>query len=321
MHTIQASACALAALICTTPAMAQQWPTKPVRFVTAFAAGGSSDIVARLVTEPLSGLLGQQIVVDNRSGGNGVLGTQIAATAPADGYTFLVVFDSHATNPALNAKLPYDTAKDFVPVMLIASSPYLLMVAPASPYKSVADLITAAKARPGELTLGSSGVGSRGHLATALIEQRAGFRVTQVPYRGPAQIITDVMGGQITMQMGTFLFGVSYVKSQRVRALAVTSPARMPQLPDVPTVAEQGFAGYEVRSWWGLVAPAAAPKPIVKQMHTAMGTVLARADIKAKLDQLGATVHASSPEEFGRLIEAELQLWGKVVRDAMIAQR
>lgn len=321
MNRLNASGFAFAALLCAASAAAQYWPTKPVRFVTAFAAGGSSDIVARLVTEPLSGLLGQQIVVDNRTGGNGVFGTQIAATAPADGYTFLVVFDSHATNPALNTKLPYNTAKDFVPVMLIASSPYLLMVAPASPYKSVADLIAAAKTRPGELTLGSSGVGSRGHLAMALLEQRAGFRVTQVPYRGPAQIVTDVMGGQITMQMGTFLFGVSFVKSQRVRALAVTSPARMPQLPEVATVAEQGFPGYEVRSWWGLVAPAAAPKAIVKQMHGAMSTVLARGDIKAKLEQLGATVHASSSEEFGRLIEAEMQLWGKVVRDAKIVQQ
>ena len=302
-------------------ATAPAWPTKPVRFVTGFAAGGSSDIIARMVTEQLTGVLAQQVVVDNRSGGNGVLGTAIAAQAPADGYTWLVVFDSHATNPSLNKSLPYDTLRDFVPVMLLASSPYALIVANNSPYKSVADLIKGAKAKPGELTLGSSGIGSRGHLAMALLEQRAGFKVTQVAYRGPAQVLTDVLGGQITMQMGTFFFAAPFIKSQRVRALGVTSPSRMPQLPDVPTIAEQGFPGYEVRSWWGVVAPAAVPKPILQQMHAALVKVLARPEMKAKLEQLGATVHASTPEEFGRVIKSEMQLWGKVVREANIVNQ
>lgn len=172
-----------------------------------------------------------------------------------------MVFDSHATNASLNKKLPYDTQTDFVPVMLLASSPYALLVSPSSSFRSLAEIISVAKAKPGELTLGSSGVGSRGHLAIALLEQRAGFRITQVAYRGPAQVVTDVMGGQITMQMGTFFFAVPFVKSQRVRALAVTSPSRMLQLPDVPTVAEQGFPGYEMRSWWGIVAPPSHRSP------------------------------------------------------------
>ncbi|MGZ5735451.1 MAG: Bug family tripartite tricarboxylate transporter substrate binding protein, partial [Burkholderiales bacterium] len=212
---------AAAPLLLCHAAAAQTWPTKPVRFVTAFATGGSSDTIARIIAEPLPSALGQQVVVDNRSGGNGVAGTAIAASAPPDGYTFLVVFDSHATNASLNKRLPYDTQADFVPVMLLASSPYALLVSPSSSFRSLAEVISAAKAKPGELTLGSSGVGSRGHLAMALLEQRAGFRITQVAYRGPAQVVTDVMGGQITMQMGTFFFAVPFVKSQRVSALAV----------------------------------------------------------------------------------------------------
>jgi len=308
--------------VCPQFAMAQnpaQWPTKAVRFITAFPVGGSSDQVARIVAERLTSILGQQIIIDNRSGGNGVAGTALAAAAAPDGYSFLVVFDSHATNPSLQKGIPYDTAKAFTPVMLFASSPYALAVAPTSPYRSLADLIAAAKAKPGELTLGSSGVGSRGHLAMALLEQRAGFRITQVPYRGPAQAMTDVIGGQITMQMGTFLFVSPFVKSQRVRALAVTSAARMAQLAEIPTVAEQGFPGYEVRSWWGLVAPAGVPAPVLQKLHAALREALGQAEARNRLEQLGATVHASSPAEFKDYIAQEMALWGKVVRDSKIS--
>lgn len=312
---------ALLCALCPPFASAQnpQWPTKPVRFITAFPVGGSSDQVARIIAERLTSILGQQIIIDNRSGGNGVAGTALAAAAAPDGYSFLVVFDSHATNPSLQKNIPYDTIKAFTPVMLFASSPYALAVAPAAPYRALPDLIAAAKAKPGELTLGSSGVGSRGHLAMALLEQRAGFRITQVPYRGPAQAMTDVIGGQITMQMGTFLFVSPFVKSQRVRALAVTSANRMAQLPEVPTVAEQGFPGYEVRSWWGIVAPAGVPAPILQKLHATLREALGQAEARNRLEQLGATVHASSPAEFKDYIAQEMALWGKVVRDSKIS--
>src|SRR4051812_30690787 len=298
---------------------AAPWPTKPVRFITAFPVGGSSDQVARIVAERLTAILGQQVIIDNRSGGNGVAGTSLAAAAAPDGYSFLVVFDSHATNPSLQKNIPYDTVKAFTPVMLFASSPYALAVAPVSPYRTLGDLIAAAKAKPGELTLGSSGVGSRGHLAMALLEQRAGFRITQVPYRGPAQAMTDVIGGQITMQMGTFLFVSPFVKSQRVRGLAVTSSARMAQLPDIPTVAEQGFPGYEVRSWWGIVAPAGVPATILQRLHAGLREALSQAEARNRLEQLGATVHASSPAQFKDLIAQEMALWGEVVRESKIS--
>ena len=296
----------------------QAWPTKPVRFITAFAAGGSSDTVARIICERLTAALGKQVVIDNRFGGNGVAGTAIAAKAPPDGYSFLVIFDAHTTNPSIQKSLPYDTLKDFTPVMLFASSPYILMVSAGSPYHSLTDLVTAAKAKPGVLTLGSSGVGSRGHLAMALLEQRAGFKITQIPYRGPPQALTDVIGGQITMQMGTSLFGVPFVKSQRVRALGVSSAARIAQLPDVPTIAEQGFPGYEVNSWWGIVAPTGVPAPILNKLHASLTEVLAHPEIRERLEQLGATVRASKPDEFANTIAAEMKLWGQVVRDNKI---
>jgi tripartite-type tricarboxylate transporter receptor subunit TctC len=298
----------------------QDWPTKPVRFITAFAAGGSSDLIARIIAEQLTAKLGKQIVIDNRTGGNGVAGTAIAATAPADGYSFLVIFDAHATNPSIQKSLPYDSIKDFTPIMQFASSPYLLMVSPASPYRSVNDLIAAAKAKPGALTLGSSGVGSRGHLAIALLEQRAGFKITQVPYRGPPQALTDVISGQITMQMGTSLFGVPFVKSQRVRALGVSAAARIAQLPEVPTIAEQGFAGYEVNSWWGIVAPTGVPAAIRNKLHASLNDILARPDMRSRLEQVGATVRASKPDEFAVYIAEEMKLWGKVVRDNKIGE-
>ncbi len=315
------SCCALAAcaFACPLASAAADWPTKPVRFITAFPVGGSSDQVARIVAERLTAVLGQQIIVDNRTGGNGVAGTALAAAAAPDGYNYLVVFDSHATNPSLQKNIPYDTLKAFTPVMLLATSPYGLVVHPASAYKTLADLIVAAKSKPGELTLGSSGVGSRGHLAMALLEQRAGFRITQVPYRGPAQAMTDVIGGQITMQMGTFLFVSPFIKSQRVRGLAVTSAARMPQLPDIPTVAEQGFPGYEVHSWWGVVAPAGVPHAILQKLHAALRNVLNQSETRNRLEQLGATVRASTPDEFASYIAREMALWGKVVRDSKIS--
>lgn len=319
MRTAKWLAPAIWVLFLWQPAAAQNWPTKPVRFVNPVAVGGSSDQIARIIAERLAAALGQPFIVENRPGGYGVAGTAIAARSAADGYTYLVVFDYHATNPSLQKTLPYDTVKDFAPIMLFGTSPYGLVVNLAAPYRTLSDLIAAAKSKPGELTLGSSGVGSRGHLAMVLLEQRAGFKTTQVAYRGPAQVMTDLMGGQITMQMGTFFFVSPFVKAQRVRALAVTSAAPMAQWPNVPTVAEQGFPGYEVQSWWGILAPAGVPKSILMKMHAELTRVLTGPETRGRLEQLGMTVLASSPEEFTRHIAGDMALWGKVVRDAKIS--
>jgi len=309
------TACALAAPV---TCAAQDWPTKPLRFIVPFAAGGSTDQVARILGERLSATLGQQIIIDNRGGGNGVLGTALAAKSSPDGYNYLVVFDSHATNPSLQKNLPYNTVKDFTPITLIASSPMALVVHAAAPYQNLADLIAAAKAKPGELILGSGGIGSRGHLAVASLERRAGFKVTQVPYRGTSLITTDLLGRQITMQMGTVFFVAPYVKAQRLRALAVTVASRVEQLPDVPTVAEQGYPGYDVNSWWGMLAPAGVPKPVLQQLNAKLREIYASPVMRERLAQVGLTERASNAEEFTRFIASEMDFWGKVVRESNI---
>ena len=312
--------CVLAACALTSPVIcaAQDWPAKPLRFIVPFAAGGSTDQVARILGERLSATLGQQIIIDNRGGGNGVLGTELAAKSSPDGYNYLVVFDSHATNPSLQKNLPYNTVKDFTHITLIASSPMALVVHAAAPYQNLADLIAAAKAKPGELILGSGGIGSRGHLAVASLERRAGFKVTQVPYRGTSLITTDLLGRQITMQMGTVFFVAPYVKAQRLRALAVTVASRVEQLPDVPTVAEQGYPGYDVNSWWGMLAPAGVPKPVLQQLNAKLREIYASPVMRERLAQVGLTERASNAEEFARFIASEMDFWGKVVRESNI---
>ncbi len=309
-------ACSL--LLLCMPAAAQHWPTKPVRFIVGFPPGGSTDLVARYMAEPLSPLLGQQVLVDNRGGANGTMGTAIAARAAPDGYTFLVVYDSHATNPSLQKNIPFDTLKDFAPVMLIASSPMVLVVGAASPYRAIGELIAAAKAKPGALTLGSGGNGSRGHLAMALLSSRAGFSYTAVAYKGSAQLLVDLIGGHITMQVGSVFLVSPHVKAQRMRPLAVTAAGRVTQMPEVPAVAESGFPGYEVQTWWGIVTPAGAPKAIVQRMHAELGRVLAHVQTRERLESLGMDIRASSPEAFGRHIATEMELWGRVVRDTKI---
>ena len=319
MKTMNWLAAGFGALFLSQPAAAQDWPAKPVRFICAFGVGGSSDQIARLMADHLSNALGQPFIVENRPGGTGVVGAAMAAKSSPDGYNYLVVFDNLATNPYLQKNLPYDTVKDFTPIMLFATSPYGLVVNAAAPYRALGDLIAAAKLKPGELTLGSSGVGSRGHLAIASLEQKAGFKTTQVAYRGPAQIMTDLIGGQITMQMGTFFFVSPFVQAKRVRALAVSSAARMAQWPDVPTIAEQGFPGFEVHSWWGIIAPTGVPKPILQKIHAEMSRILAHPETRTRLERLGMTIRASTPQEFTRHLAAEMKLWGKVVRDNKIS--
>jgi tripartite-type tricarboxylate transporter receptor subunit TctC len=306
-------------LLLSPPVAAQNWPTKPVRFIVGFPPSGSTDLVARYLAEPLSISLGQQVIVDNRAGANGTMGTAIAARSAPDGYNYLVVYDSHASNPSLQKNIPFDTVKDFAPIMLIASSPMVLVVNPASPYRKLSDLIAAEKSKPGELVLGSGGNGSRGHLAMALLSSRAGFSYTAVPYKGSAQLMIDLLAGRITMQIGSVFLVSPYVKDQRLRAVAVTAAGRVTQIPDVPSVAEQGFPGYEVQTWWGIVAPAGAPKPILRQMHAELKRVLTRPETRERLEQLGMEIRASAPEEFSRHVASEMELWGKVVRDARIS--
>jgi len=312
-------AIACAVLLLSLPVAAQNWPSRPVRLIVPFGPGGSTDLVARSIAEPLSSALGQQVIVDNRGGANGTMGTAIAARSVPDGYNYLVVYDSHASNPSLQKNVPFDTVKDFAPIMLIGWSSMVLVVNPATPYQTLGELIAAAKAKPGELVLGSGGIGSRGHLAMALLAGKAGFSYTQVPYKGGAQLMVDLLAGHITMQMGSVFLVSPYVKARRLRPLAVTATGRVTQMPDVPTVAEQGFPGYEVQTWWGILAPAGAPRPILQRMHSELKKTLAAAGTRERLEQLGVTIRASTPEEFARYITSEMELWGKVVRDSKIS--
>jgi tripartite-type tricarboxylate transporter receptor subunit TctC len=308
----------IAAGIAPLGAAADAWPSKSIRIVVPFGPGGSTDQVGRLIAEKLPAQIGQQVIIDNRAGANGAVGAAVAAKSNPDGYNYLVVFDSHAVNPSLQKNLPFDTLKDFAPIMLLASTPMALVVNTQSPYRTLNDLIAAAKAKPGELTLGSGGIGSRGHLAVALLGARAGFTVTQISYRSAGLATNDVLAKQITMQMGTVFFVTPFVKSQRVRALGITSTTRSTQLPDVPTITEQGYPGYEVISWWGIVAPAGTPKPVLTRMHVELEKMMTTPDMQERLAQLGMTVRATSAAEFERFIRSEMQTWGKVVRDANI---
>ena len=307
------------ALLLSPSVAAQNWPAKPVRLIVGFPPGGSTDLVARYIAEPLSFSLGQQIIVDNRSGANGAMGTAIAARSTPDGYNYLVVYDSHATNPSMQKHLPFDTVKDFAPIMLIALSPMVLVVNPASPYRTLSDLIAAAKSKPGELVLGSGGIGSKGHLAMELLAGKAGFKYTQVPYKGSAQLMIDLLAARITMQIGSVFLVSPYVKDQRLRAVAVTATGRVTQMPDVPTVAEQGIPGYEVQTWWGIVAPAGSPKPILQRLHSELKQTLTAPQTRERLEQLGMAIRASTPEQFARHIASEIELWGKVVRDSKLS--
>ena len=294
---------------------AATYPNKTVKLVVPVTTGGPSDLVARVLADKLSTSLKQPFIVENKAGASQVVGSDAVAKSPPDGYTLLQAAANMAINPVLMKNLPYDTLKDFEPVMLIATSPYGLVVPAGSPYKTLAELITAARAKPGDLTLGSSGQGSRGHLGMTLLEKRAEFRTTQVSYRGPALIMNDLMGNQITMQMGTVFFVAPFVKSGKVRALGVTSAQRLAQLPDVPTIAEQGFPGYEVNSWWAIVAPAGVPGAIAKQMHAALVQTMATPQLRERLEQLGMTVIASSPEDLARTVQNEMKLWGPIAAE------
>ncbi len=294
--------------------IAQPWPTKPLRIIVPFSPGGSTDLVARLLGERLSSSINQPVIIDNRNGANGALGTGIAAKASGDGYTFLVVFDSHATNPSLQKSLSFNTEKDFAPISLIASSPMALVVNFSSPYQNLTDLIFAAKKNPNTLTLGSGGMGSRGHLAVASLARRAGFHFTQVSYRGNA-LMTDLLARQITMQMGTIFLVAPYIHTHRLRALAVSISNRVKQIPEVPTIAEQGFPGYDVNSWWGILAPVSTPRLMINQLNTHLAKIYADPMMQERLDRLGLVQMGSNEKQFAKFINEEINFWSNVVEE------
>ena len=311
---VAAAVAALAAL----PALAQKtdWPTRPVRFIVPFPPGGTVDPLARLVGSRLTPVLGQQFIVDNRTGASGVIGTAIGAKAAPDGYTYVFVFDMHAINPLLIPNLPFDTAKDFAPVMLVATAPNAVVTHPAKPFKSFGDVIRTAKGKPDTVTYGSVGTGSLGHLGLTLLQQSGGFRIVHIPYKGGGPMTVDALGGNIDLGVGTVALLSPNVKSGRLRAIATTGGKRSNALPEVPTIAEQGFPGFAVVSWWGIVAPAGMPKPVLDRFHAELVNVFKQPDVRQQLSETqGMDLVVSSPAELQNFVAAEVARWGKVVRD------
>ena len=301
------------------PALAQAtYPDKPIRFVVPYPPGGGTDVIARIVQGRLSAVLGQQINIDNRGGAGGSLGTDLVAKAAPDGYTVLFTLNSHTVNPAIYARLPFDTQKDFEPVGLVASLPQLLAVNPQVPFNSVADLVAAAKAKPGELSYASVGVGSPGHLAGELLNLRAGVKTQHVPYRGGGPAVTDVMAGQVPLLWVSIPAAAQFVKTGKLKALAVSTVKRSAAFPDVPTVQEAGIADFEVDSWYAMFVPAKTPRPIIDKLNAALNTVLKEPEIKEKLLAQGSEGVGGTPEALAKAVATELPKWAKLARDANI---
>ncbi|GKT21853.1 tripartite tricarboxylate transporter substrate binding protein [Acidovorax sp. SUPP3334] len=298
-------------------AFAQAFPNKPITIIVPFAAGGTTDILARVIGQGLSAELGQSVVVDNRAGAGGNIGGQMAARAPADGYTlFMGTAGTHAINAALYKKMPFDPVKDFAPLTRVANVPNLLVANPNQPYKTVQELIAYAKANPGKVNFGSSGSGSSIHLSGELCKSLAKVDMRHVPYKGSAPAVTDLLGNQIGIMFDNMPSAIQHVRSGKLRPIAVTTAKRSPELPDVPTIAEAGVPGYEATSWFGMFAPAGTPAPIVAQLNKALVKVLSQAETKKKLADQGAEPVSETPEQFAAFIQAESAKWGKVVKES-----
>jgi tripartite-type tricarboxylate transporter receptor subunit TctC len=308
--------CALVAtLLFSQGAVAQSWPNRPVRFLVPFAAGaGINDIMARLVGQHLGGLLGQPVVIENRPGSGGIAGTDAAAKAAPDGYTFLMTNVSLVTSAYLYPNLAYDPQKDFVPVTLVATSPLLLVVHPSVAAKSVQEFIALAKANPGKLTFGSGGIGSTPHLSVELFESAAGFEAVHVPYKGGAPALNDLIGGQLAFMIENMPGTMPFVKQGKLRALAITSAKRSPLEPSLPTLAES-VPGYEVVGWQGLFAPAGTPPEIVSRLQLDVGKLLRYPEVRDRLAALGADAVGSAPADFAAFVREENVRWSKIIRE------
>jgi len=307
----------LVCLIAALPLGAQDYPRRPVRLIVPFPPGGGNDIVARAVAQELGKSLGQQLVVDNRAGAGGAIGAELAARSPADGYTlFLGGVGSHVVNPSLQAKLSYDPIRDFAPVTLIASAPSVLVVNPSLQATSVAEFTALAKAHPGKLNYASNGNGSSAQLAAVLYESMAGVRMVHVPYKGVAPALVDLMSGEVQLMFGTLVAILPHIKAGRLRALAVTGRSRSALLPEVPTLAESGLPGYEAGSWYGILAPAGTPGPIVARLNAEINAAIRQPEVRERLAAEGAEVLGGTPGDFASHIKAELSRMGRLMREA-----
>lgn len=296
-------------------AMAQAWPSKQaIKFVAVFPPGGSVDQVARILQGPLQQQLGQSIIVENKGGASGSIGTAQVAAAPADGYTFAVVFDTHGVNPSLIPGLPFDTKKDLAPVSLIGTSPMVLATHVGSEYKTFADVVAAAKAKK-NVSYGSIGSGSLGHVAMVLLGRNGGLDWQHIPYKGGGPLMNDAVAGHVPLSIGSVFVTKPHIDSKRMRPLVVTTSKRAPDLPDVPTVAESGFPGFEAPAWWAILAPAKTPPEIIKRMNEEVNKALKNPEVAKKLDLQGIDVVGGTPEAARVFIDKQIDTWAKVVKD------
>jgi tripartite-type tricarboxylate transporter receptor subunit TctC len=294
---------------------ATDWPNRAVRLVVPFPPGGTVDPLARLLASRLSPALGQQFVVDNRPGGSGSIGTGVAAKATPDGYTFLFVFDTHAVNPSLIPNLPFDTAKDLAPIMLVGTSAMAVVTNQSKPYKTFTDVINVAKAKPDTITYGSVGAGSLGHLTMTLLQEAGAFKVIHVPYKGGGPLTIDVLAGHVDLGIGSIALVAPQVRGGKMRAIAVTGNSRSHAMPEVAALAEQGFPGFSALAWWGVFAPTGTPKPILDKFHAELVKVLGIPEVRKQLtEQLGMDLQVSDPATLQKFLLGEMNRWAKVVR-------
>jgi len=292
------------------------WPSKPIRFILPFPPGGGTDILGRLIAERLGARLGQPVVIENRGGAGGNVGAEAAAKSAPDGYTIVLVAPSLAISPSLYSKLPYDPIKDFAPVSLVATVPNVMVTNPAVPAKSLAEFIALARTKPGAMNFGSGGSGTSNHLAGELFNIVAGVKLVHVPYKGVNLAMNDVLSGQIQLVVIGIPAAAPHIKAGRLRALAVIDSKRAAALPWVPTVAEAGLAGFEVTTWYGVLAPAGTPRPIIARLNSELVQVMRAPELDAKLAAIATEPVTSTPEAFGTLIRGEIEKWGEVVREA-----
>ncbi len=298
---------------------ADHWPDRPIKLVVPFPPGGTTDQIARFVQAPLGQALGVPIVIENRGGASGSIGAALVAHAPPDGYTFLLVFDTHGVNPSIIPNMPFDTLHDLDPIMLIGTSPMVITAYPSTPYKTFKDVIDAARGKAGGVAYGTIGAGSLAHLYMTQLSNQLKVPLTHVPYKGGGPLVSDALAGHVRIAIASAALLGPSIRAGKLRALAVTSSQRFPQLPDVPTVTEQGIPAAESNSWWGLLAPAKTPRPIIEKMHAAFAKALRDPKVEPKLVEQGLVMRISSPEEFGVFLKNEVERWAKVVKENHIA--
>ena len=308
-HAFAAFACMLAAA----PAFAQGYPARPIRMLVPFSAGGTVDIVARVVGAKLAADLGQPFIVENKGGAGGTIAAAMLAKSAGDGYTLMMMHQGLAFNASLYSDLPYDTLRDLAPIALVGATPNALVVTHLLPVKTVQEFLAYARSNPGHIAYGSGGIGSAGHLSVELLQSLTGTKFTHVPYKGSGPAITDLISGQIQAMLLTMPAVMPYVKGGKVRAIATSGARRSPALPDLPTIAEAGVPGYEYTPWYGMFGPGTLPKPLIARLNSAVNTSLAEAGIREKLAQQGLEVQSMTSDQFSGIVRADVARWGKII--------